>query len=106
NARDSRLYEVLKREADGTGAVVIGKNTQGLLANALAAELPEVEYAVQLTRRPINCILSNGEKHIGVHPQFAGKDFFHVFSYPLVGGSVAVSGNEDSVTGTTGIFCS
>jgi putative ABC transport system permease protein len=118
NAKDSRLYVVLKRETDGTGAVVIGKNTQGLLANSLAAQLPEVEYAVQMTRRPINSILSNGEKHIGVHPQFAGKDFFHVFTYPLVGGNELVggnglasgnevtAGNEDSVTGTTGIFIS
>ena len=100
NATDARLYQVVKTETDGSGTVVIGKNTQGLLANSLAAELPEVEYAVQMTRRPISSILSNGEKHLGVSPQFAGKDFFHVFSYPLV------SGTTESVTGTTGIFIS
>ena len=100
NTQDAQLYQVLKTETDGSGTVVIGKNTQGLLANSMAAELPEVEFAVQMTRRPITSILSNGEKHLGVHPQFAGKDFFHVFTYPLV------SGTTDSVTGTTGVFIS
>src|ERR1700729_530719 len=48
NKNDAQLYQVLKKETDGSGTVIIGKNPQGLLANAMAAELPEVEYAVQM----------------------------------------------------------
>ena len=82
NAKDSQLYEVLKKEGDGTGAAQIGKNTQGLLANTMAKELPEVEYAVQVRKDDHSSIISVGDKHIKVKHEFAGKDFFNVVKNP------------------------
>ena len=43
NSNDSRLYQVLKKNKDGTGNIRVGENTQGLLALSMAMELPEVE---------------------------------------------------------------
>jgi putative ABC transport system permease protein len=100
NENDSRLYEVLKKGADGTGAVQVEKHTQGLLANTLAQELPEVEYAVQVRKDENPSVLSYGDKHIKIKHEFAGKDFFSVFSYQLT------SGSNKEVSGVSGIFLS
>jgi putative ABC transport system permease protein len=35
NTNDSRLYQVLKKNTDGTGAIDVGTNTQGLLAKSM-----------------------------------------------------------------------
>ena len=100
NEKDSRLYEVLKKVSDAEGSVRISKNTQGLLAKSMADELPEVEYAVPVRRDNNLSILSFGDKHIKIKHEFAGKDFFSVFSYPLV------NGNNKEVSGVKGIFLS
>ncbi|MEP7373260.1 MAG: ABC transporter permease [Chitinophagaceae bacterium] len=100
NDKDRQLYEVLKKGTDGTGSTQIGKHTQGLLAQSMAEDLPEVEYAVPVRKDENNSILSFGEKHIKVKHEFAGKDFFRVFSYPLV------NGNNNNVSGVSGVFLS
>ena len=100
NAKDSQLYEVLKKGTDGTGSIQIDKHTQGLLARSMAEELPEVEYAVPVRKDDNSSILSFGNKHIKVKHEFAGKDFFKVFSYPLI------NGNNNDVSGVSGVFLS
>ncbi|MES1223634.1 MAG: FtsX-like permease family protein, partial [Bacteroidota bacterium] len=42
---------------------------------------------------------SFGDKHLKVKHEFAGKDFFHVFTYPIINGS-------DVVSGVSGVFLS
>lgn len=91
NENDTRLYEVLKRNPDGAGGIVIGKNTQGLLADAMAKEFPEVEFAVCIRKEREAGILSYQNKKIKVAQASVGKNFFHVFSYPLI------RGNKDAV---------
>lgn len=44
NEKDSQLYEVLKKTPDGTRSVQIDKYMQRLLAQSMAAALPEAEY--------------------------------------------------------------
>jgi len=100
NANDSRLYEVLKKGTDGTGAVRVGKNTQGMLAESMAAGLPEVEYAVAVKKDNNASVLSFGDKHFKVTHRFAGKNFFRVFSYPLIDGKSA------NVEGVRNVFIS
>ncbi len=101
NEKDSQLYKVLKRTGDGTGTIQIEKHTQGLLANAMAKELPEVEFAVQIAKFDNDpSILSFGDKHIKVTHEFAGKDFFNMFSYPLINGS------KKEVSGVSDVFLS
>ena len=42
SANDERIYQVMQSSTDGNGAI---ENTQGLLADVLQKEMPEVEYA-------------------------------------------------------------
>src|SRR5258706_6578193 len=100
NEKDSRLYEVLKKASDAEGSVQISKHTQGLLAKSMVDELPEVEYAVPVKRDDNLGILSVGDKHLKVKHEFAGNDFFNVFSYPLI------NGNNKDVSGVKGMFLS
>jgi len=100
NDKDSQLYEVLKKGTDASGSIQIDKHTQGLLARSMAEELPEVEYAVPVRKDDNSSILSFGDKHIKIQHEFAGKDFFNVFSYPLI------NGNNNNVSGVSGVFLS
>jgi putative ABC transport system permease protein len=88
NQKDSRLYQVLQNWETPRG-VETTDNTPGPLANALQAEMPEVEYAVPVI--PVSWfdkkgILTYGDTHIEASPQFVGKDYLNVFSYPLLQG--------------------
>jgi putative ABC transport system permease protein len=87
NVKDDRLYQVLKKIPDGTGNVQISERTQGLLASTMATEFPEVAYAVPVKKEKEQGIVSVGEKYIKAHTQFAGNDFFNVFSYKLIKGN-------------------
>ena len=89
NKNDSRLYQVLKKNKDGEGAIRIGENTQGLLAQSMAKAFPEIESATCVKKQSDPGILSVGNKHIRAKFEFAGKDFFKVFSYPLINGDRA-----------------
>jgi len=99
NANDRQLYQVFKNNTNPQGAVETYSTTQGLLADEMKKSFPEVEYAVQIAKHNDLSVLSFGDKHIKVKHEFAGKDFFNVFSYPIVNGSNVVSG-------VTGIFLS
>src|SRR5579872_4193362 len=86
NENDARLYEVMKNSAYG-GKINTREETPGLLAQTLAGQMPEVEQAVSVYPWSLRQgILSTGEKNIKVMEHFAGKDFFTVFSYPLLQG--------------------
>ncbi len=100
NANDNRLYEVLKKADDGAGNTQVIQYTQGQLAQSLAAELPEVAYAVQVRKDQNHSVLSVGDKHLKITHQFAGKDFFKVFSYPLINGA------SENLSGVYSIFLS
>ena len=81
---DSRLYQVMENlhNADGT---VTNDATPGLLAESLAEEIPEVEYATPASW-PENLTLSVESKDIKAEGQYVGKDFFNIFSYGLIQG--------------------
>jgi len=87
NTNDSRLYQVLKKNTDGTGAIDVGTNTQGLLAQSMRETLPEVEFATCFRKESDAGILSADDKKIKAVPAFAGKDFLSVFSYQLINGN-------------------
>jgi putative ABC transport system permease protein len=87
NTNDSRLYQVLKKNTDGTGAIDVGTNTQGLLAQSMRETLPEVEFATCFRNERDAGILSANDKKIKAAPAFAGKDFLSVFSYQLINGN-------------------
>jgi len=87
--KDLRLYQVMKNNTDAQG-VQTGEDTPGLLAVSLAGEIPEVEKAVSVfppAAHTFKGILSIGDNQIKARSKFAGQDFFHIFSYPLIYGS-------------------
>jgi len=86
NTNDSRLYQVLKKNPDGNSAIDVGETTQGLLAQSMAKELPQVEFATCLRKERDQGILSFDDKRIKANPAFAGRDFFNVFSYQFISG--------------------
>ena len=85
NEKDSRLYQVIKTSVNADGTMDTHESTPCLLAQSMANEIPEVEYAVAVVTENTG-ILSNGKKYIKAKPQFADKDFFNVFSYQLIEG--------------------
>jgi putative ABC transport system permease protein len=86
-ANNDRLYQLMERDTDD-GKTSIWDGSSGLLAEAVKKQFPEVEYATPLAGPgwypPFT--LSNGEKNIKAVGQYAGQDYFNIFSFPLVEG--------------------
>ncbi len=99
NKNDDRLYQVMENNKNSNG-IATGENTPDKLAQALADEMPEVQYSTFVTPSEWfgNFTISNGNKHIKATGQFAGKDFFNVFSYNLLqGNSNQVLSGDNSI---------
>src|SRR5437762_5226742 len=60
----------------------------GLLGEVVAAQLPEVEYAAALAPPEWfqKFTLSAGDKNMKAKGQYAGKDYFNIFSFKLLEG--------------------
>lgn len=90
HVKGSSLYQVMVNEETSAGIHTLDANS-GILADALKAEMPEVENAV--TASPTYWLgqtkLSVGKQtNIKAAGKFAGKDFFKLFSYPLLTGNI------------------
>jgi putative ABC transport system permease protein len=87
--KDSRLYQVRENWSEDTGGNTTIESS-GPAADALKADMPEVEYAAALA--PPNWpqfdrfVLSANERITRATGQYAGKDYFNIFSYKLVQG--------------------
>ncbi len=86
---DKTVYQVMQNEHI-TERVNTVDGTPGILAEALAKEVPDVATAV--TTSPAywlakSKIALKGKLPVNAAGKFAGKDFFKVFSYPLLSGS-------------------
>lgn len=86
--KDDRLYQVMLNFPRPNG-IQTSECTPGLLAQALAEEMPEVEYAASVI--PSNWfgsegVLALGNTQIKADEQYVGKDFFNIFSYRLLHG--------------------
>jgi len=86
NAKDKRLFVVMKNSPNSEGAIETHFDTQGLLAQSMANELPEVESAVAIRDASLG-VVSSGEKHVKGTPHFVSKDFFNIFSYQIIEGT-------------------
>ena len=87
NKNDGRLFALYKNTPNGDGTIFTSEYTQGLLAKSMAADMPEVEYALPIRKENQYGVLSLNDKHIKAKAAFAGKDLFNVFSYQLVEGN-------------------
>ncbi len=85
--KNARLYQVMVNmdQADG---ITTQEGGPGLLAESLAENMPEVEHATAVTPSVWfgDFTLSVGEKNVKAPGQFAGEDFFTVFSYNVLQG--------------------
>ncbi|HYC29764.1 MAG TPA: ABC transporter permease, partial [Chitinophagaceae bacterium] len=86
---DAQLFQVMEREQRNDG-IAVSYRTSGLTAEALKAEMAEVEYATAVMHHSwfpkfeLSATANNKIKAVG---QFADQDFFNVFSYELLEGS-------------------
>jgi putative ABC transport system permease protein len=91
-ANNDRLYQLMEKQTTN-GVVGISDGSSGPLSEAVAQQLPEVEYATPLAPPgwfPKFTLAAN-EKIIKALGQYAGKDYFKVFSFKLL------DGNKDNV---------
>jgi putative ABC transport system permease protein len=86
HAHGDRLYQVLENVDQGTG-MITRFSTSGPTAEAMAAEMPEVEMAVTSTLQwERSFVTSTEEKDIAAIGVYADVDFFRMFSYDLMQG--------------------
>lgn len=89
HAANERLYQVMENETTDQGTTT-HDGTSAPLAEALLKEMPEVEQAVSAS--PTYWLAGSrfqtkGGTPIKASGKFAGRDFFQIFSYPLLSGS-------------------
>lgn len=86
--KDPRLYQVMLNVQEDE--VWTTDATTGLLAVELAEEMTEIEFAAAVAppnwRGFDRFILSVGEQNIKATGEYAGKDYFNIFSYGLIQG--------------------
>jgi putative ABC transport system permease protein len=87
NEKDSQLYQLMEqRKSDGP--LLLSDESSGLLSETVAAQMPEVEYAAALAPPDWfqKFTLSVGERNLKATGQYAGKDYFNIFSFKLLDG--------------------
>src|SRR5579862_3992843 len=101
NEDDRRVFQVFQPASNGNGAI---PNTPGLLADALAKEMPEVEYAaaaIPATWFDNKGLFSFHDAHIRADAQFVSKDYFHIFRCHFTDGNgdaLFTSGNNIAIS--------
>jgi putative ABC transport system permease protein len=85
--KDARLYQLMEHRK-GKGEVFTADESSGLLAETVAAQNPEVEYAA--AEAPAawfqKFTLSVGDKNLKATGQYVGRDYFNIFSFKLLDG--------------------
>ncbi len=89
--KSDRLYQVMRNMESRPGEISTQEYNSDLLAPALRAEVPQVEYAVPVEFEDCGGILTVGDKNWRATGAVAGRDFFKIFSFPLL------IGNRDEV---------
>ncbi|MEC5142131.1 ABC transporter permease [Chitinophaga sp. 212800010-3] len=87
---DAQLYQVMENRVQASG-IWTSPSSPIPMADALAKDMPEVEYAVNTTAEGDVTLSFNNEKNIRAEGRYASRDFFKIFSYRLI------LGNADQV---------
>jgi hypothetical protein len=85
----SQLYTIVERQYR-EGQVTAFRGGPGILADEMKEVLPEVEYATNYAWNEQSAFEANN-KIIKKSGNYAGEDFFKMFTYPLLEGSVATA---------------
>lgn len=85
---DNQLYQVMLNHEE-SGILRTEEWTQILLAETLELDVPEVKVGLPGTPKEWfgKMALIYGDKTVKAEGKFVGKEFFNVFSYPLIHGS-------------------
>jgi putative ABC transport system permease protein len=84
-----RIYQVLENVDQGTGLITRESNS-GPTAETYVAEFPEVEAAMMTTLAwGQRYMVAAGENNVRARGAHVGKDFFKIFSFPLIEGDGA-----------------
>lgn len=85
-----RIFQVMERrqQADETR---ISDESSGMLAETLAAEMPEIEYAASIAPSVWfqKFTLSIGTKNVKASGQYVGQHYLSIFSFPLIHGNAS-----------------
>ncbi|WP_057940106.1 ABC transporter permease [Algoriphagus resistens] len=95
---DPRLLQVMKNLDEPQG-ISTGEHLPGLLGRALAEEMPEVELAVSVfppAEHTFNGVLSLDDIYVKAESKYADRDFFEVFTYPLLWGGKSMALSDPS----------
>lgn len=86
NQNDSRLYKYMeyRKKADG---IWTAHSSSFPTAAALAAEMPEVEYAATTSEAENISLSVDGTREVQSSRRYVSKDFFNVFSYEILQGN-------------------
>jgi len=86
-ASDSQLYQIMEhRKTDGE--IKVSDESSGLVSDILKSQMPEVKYAASLAPPDWfqKFTLSVSNKNLKATGQYAGKDYFNIFSFRLLEG--------------------
>ena len=87
-ANNDRVYEVMEHRT-GDGQTAISDESSGLVSETLINQIPEIQYAAPLA--PAGWFqkytLSVNENNIKAIGQYAGKDYFNIFSFKILDGN-------------------
>ena len=86
---DSRLFQIMKNSVNPNGKTMTFEWTPGPLAKALKEDFPEVIHsvAVEFNGSGQQGIMNFEGKKVKAVEQYAGAEFFNVFSFPLIEGN-------------------
>jgi ABC-type antimicrobial peptide transport system permease subunit len=96
NEHDDRIYQVLQNFPGGEN-IQTTENTPGILAEVLKTEIPEVEYTtsvVPASRFQEKGVMKVDETTLKLDAQYVSKDYFEVFSCPLIVGNKDLALND------------
>jgi putative ABC transport system permease protein len=100
NEKDAQLFQIMVNQPHEDG-VKTGEHTPGLLADALKAEMPEVELATTVVAAEWfsnKGVISAGETKLKAGGQFVSHDYFDVFTCPFTQGDArAVTGDKNTL---------
>jgi len=86
-ANNDQIFQVMEHHKTG-GDVTISDESTGLISDILPVKMPEIKYAASVA--PADWFqkftLSAGDKNIKASGQYAGKDYFNIFSFNLLDG--------------------
>jgi putative ABC transport system permease protein len=88
---DKQLFQVMELSEEN-GEMLVHDGTQGMLAETMAKDLPEVELAasvMSLYEEGMRMDVGLENKSLKTYGSFVSKDFLEMFSFPLLQGNKA-----------------